>query len=242
MIAIRNKNYYLLYLTVSVIFISCLSCASKAVFVGSPYDRYDHNRTGKIIITHEGSATTAGRLDDEVYIPYGSGRFPVVKYQGEGNRDDNLPAANLVPIFTGVSLPLSSAPVEGGISDRSDLIDFLAKGPGAHAGVEPGDTQEDTKSAEIIYRPVIDFLSSKEQLTGGREQLIQRLLPLDPDFADEVIDSRYSLSSFYNVLAFRYEKFWFIVYKIPDNDFYSRLVVVPGEVSGQDFSGKKPWR
>ncbi len=98
----------------------------------------------------------------------------------------------------------------------------------------------DTKSTGIAYAPVLDFLGSREHLSGGRDQVILRLSSLNVVFADDVMDSRYRLRAFADVLAFRFEKFWFILYQLPRNAHYSRLVVIPGGKKAQDFSAKKP--
>jgi hypothetical protein len=241
----RHKNCSMRYLAFSIaltVMIFGVSCTHKVAMIGSPYERYDHNRTQKIVITmrNDTDKTITTSVVDEVYIPSGSAYFPTAQYKERGSEVDNLPVANVVPIFTGVSLPLSSAPAKEGSSDREDIIDFLAEGPYAQAGVLLGETMGDIKSAEITYKPVLDLLGSKEQLTGEREQIIERLSHLDINFADEIIDSRYRLRSFADVLALRYEKFWFILYKLPNNNYYSRLVVVPAKIKGQDFPGKRP--
>jgi len=93
-----------------------------------------------------------------------------------------------------------------GRSDRDDLIDFLAEGPYAQAGVERGETMGDTKSAQMAYAPVLEFLGSRERLSEGRAQVVRRLSGLNIVFADEVVDARYRLRAFADVLAFRYEK------------------------------------
>jgi hypothetical protein len=178
---------------------------------------------------------------NEVYTPFGSKYFPAAQYKEKRSESDKLPAANVVPIFTGMPLPLSSVPTEEGRSDRDDLIDYLAEGFYKKAGVEPGQMMGDMKSTEITYKPILDFLSSEEQLSGGKEEIIRSLASLNIDLADRVVDSRYNLAaSFEHVLAFRYEKYWFILYKLPGSGLYSRLVVVPVIPEGQDFSGKRP--
>jgi hypothetical protein len=78
-------------------------------------------------------------------------------------------------------------------------------------------------------------------LSGGRVQVVRRLSSPKVVFADEVVDSRYRLRAFADVLAFRFEKFWFILYQLPGNDHYSRLVVVPKRGKAQDFPAKKPY-
>jgi hypothetical protein len=187
-------------------------------------------------------ATMATRvLGDEAYRPSGSEHFPRAKYAESDRSTDTLPAANVVPIFTGVSLPLSTVPVKDGRSDRDDLIDFLTEGPYAQVGVQPGETMGDTKSTQIAYGSVLDFLGSREDLSGGRVQVVRRLSSPKVVFADEVVDSRYRLRAFADVLAFRFEKFWFILYQLPGNDHYSRLVVVSKRGKAQDFPAKKPY-
>jgi len=224
--ATGNKNNSVLLLissfALAITFFSS-GCTPKLVVMSSPYERYDHNRTQKIIITSSDwtDRILTRAVIDEVYIPSGSSYFPTAQYAEGDIKTDSLPAADVVPIFTGVPLPLSNASVIEGRSDREDIIDFLAEGPYAKTAVQPSETIGDTGSAEITYKPILDFLSSKEHLAGGRKQIIERLSSLDVDFADEVIDSRYSLSSFQDVLAFRYDKFWFILYKLPDSNSFS---------------------
>jgi hypothetical protein len=210
--------------------------------LGPPYERYDHNRTRQIeVVLQGGTQNILTRLVvDEVYVPYGSQYFPVARYKGKDDGTDRLPAANLVPIFTGIALPLSDEAVAGSRSDRKDLIDFLAKGPWAKNGVEPSDTAGNAKAAEIAYKPAIDLLESRMRLAESREKISESLSAVGVDFADKIIDSRYDIGSFKEVLAFRADNFWFILYKLPDNNYFSRLVVVPARIKGQDFFGKRP--
>jgi hypothetical protein len=231
-----------LFAVVSILLILVVGCSTVVVHMGSPYDRYDHNRTRAILMSATtGSAKTVTRvLGDEVYRPSGSEYFLEVQYAENDRSADALPAANVVPLFTGVSLPLSAVPVKDGRSDRDDLIDFLAEGPYAQVGVQPGETMGDTKSTRIAYAPLLDLLGSREHLSGGRAQVVLRLSSLNVVFADDVVDSRYRLRAFADVLAFRFEKYWFILYQLPRNDHYSRLVVVPERGKAQDFPAKKP--
>ncbi len=232
-----------IFAAASIVLFLVVGCTTIAVHMGSPYDRYDHNRTRAIITPIDtGSKETVTRvLGDEAYRPSGSDYFPRAKFAESDISTDTLPAANVVPLFTGVPLPLSSIPVKDERSDRDDLIDFLAEGPDAQVGVQPGDTMGDTKSTQIAYAPVLEFLGSSERLSGGRNQVVRRLSGINVVFADEVVDSRYRLRAFADVLAFRFEKFWFILYQLPHNDRYSRLVVVPERGKAQDFPAKKPY-
>lgn len=238
-----DRMRILLFAAVPIVLLLVVGCTTIVVNMGSPYDRYDHNRTRAILTSiTTGSAETVTRvLGDETYRPSGSEYFLRAQYAEGDSSTDTLPAANVVPIFTGVSLPLSAVPVKSGRSDREDLIDFLAEGPYAQAGVQPGETMGDTKSTQIAYVPVLDFLGSREHLSGGRTQVVHRLSSLNIVFADDVADSRYRLRAFADVLAFRFEKFWFILYQLPRNDHYSRLVVVPERGKAQDFPAKKPY-
>jgi hypothetical protein len=231
-----------LFAAVSIVLILVAGCSTVVVHIGSPYDRYDHNRTRAIITpVTAGLAEPAARVPgDETYRPSGSEYFPRAQYAESDGSTDTLPAANVVPIFTGVPLPLSAVPVKAGRSDRDDLIDYLAEGPTAQVGVQPGDTMGDTKSTRIAYTAVLDFLGSGEDLSGGREQVVRRLSGLNIVFADLVVDSRYRLRPFGDVLAFRFEKFWFILYQLPRSDHYSRLVVVPDRGKAQNSQAKKP--
>jgi hypothetical protein len=234
-----------LFAAVPIVLLLVVGCTTVVVHMGSPYDRYDHNRTRAVLTpaTTDSLETVTRVVDDEVYRPSGSKWFLRAQYAENDSSTDNLPPANVVPLFTGVPLPLSAVVVKDGRSDRDDLIDFLAEGPYAQVGVQPGETMGDTKSAQIAYAPVLDFLGSRESLSGGSAQVVRRLSSLNVVFADgdKVVDSRYRLRAFAHVLAFRFEKFWFILYQLPRNDRYSRLVVVPDRGKAQDFPAKKPY-
>ena len=227
---------------VTIVLFLFIGCTTITVHMGSPYDRYDHNRTRAILVPVTlGSEEMVTRvLGDEAYRPSGSEYFMRAKYAESDSSTDTLSAANVVPIFTGVSLPLSTVPVKDERSDRDDLIDFLAEGPYAQVGLQPGETMGDTKSTQIAYASVLEFLGSRERLSGGRVQVVRRLSGINVVFADEVVDSRYRLRAFADVLAFRFEKAWFILYQLPGNNHYSRLVVVPERGKAQDLPAKKP--
>lgn len=231
-----------LFAAVPIVLLLVVGCTTVVVHMGSPYDRYDHNRTRAVFTSATtGSLETVAKVvDDEVYRPSGSKWFLRAQYAENDSSTDNLPPANVVPLFTGVPLPLSAVVAKDGRSDRDDLIDFLAEGPYAEVGVQPGETMGDTKSAQIAYAPVLNFLGSREHLSEGRAGVVRRLSSLSVVFADEVGDSRYRLRAFADVLAFRFEKFWFILYQLPSHDTYSRLVVVPERGKAQNFPAKKP--
>jgi hypothetical protein len=142
-------------------------CAQRIVAVGSPYERYDHNRTREIVVPYSDDKIVARRITDEAYTPYGTDLFPKAGYEDQPAPDpDGLPVANVVPVFTGTTLPLSSLLLPEGQSDRGDVIDFLAAGPYAKTGVQPAELTGDAQQAEILYAPIPAFLSSKEQLSS----------------------------------------------------------------------------
>jgi hypothetical protein len=237
----RNFKHLPMIALVFAVLLFEAACSTKIAMIGSPYDRYDHNRQQKIAAPFGNETEKAPErvIVDEVYIPFGSPYFPSVRGGGDAG-GDHLPAANIVPIFTGLMLPLSDAAVGGMESDKRDLIDYLAGGPSAKDGVERTAMVGDIRTAEEIYKPILSLLGSKEYLSEAKSAIIKSVSLPAVDFADEVIDSRYSLSSFQDVLAVAYKDFWFILFKLPDKDYYSRLVVVPLKMRGQDFSGKRP--
>jgi len=202
-------------------------CTPPDVIVGPPYDRYDHNRTRELVVEIYSGESLKLILMDENYAPQGTAGLFKVQRQERNLPLDNLPAANILPVFTGVPLPLDNWAPPGNRSDLGDLIDFLATGRNAHAGVEPRSAQGDLTDTENQYKPILNFLSSKEQLTGNRAIILERLSKIRTEKARKVFDARYKGEAFANVLAFGYKDFWFVLYQVPENDYYSRLVVVP---------------
>lgn len=210
-------------------------CGRTVLAIGSPFDRYDHNRTRPL--QGAGPAGTI-RLTDEMLAVTGSAVFPRLHMAG-GSSADSLPAANLVPVFTGVALPLSAAPVPGARSDHDDLVDFLGAGPNAHAGVEPGDMAGAIAAVTArCYADVLTLLSSPAGLGAGAKGVRAWAACCDVTFADEVVDPRYRSGAFDEVTAFRYRQFWFVLYRLPDAAAFSRLVVAPVPITRQDFGQK----
>lgn len=219
--------------------VATTSCVTPTtVVVGSPYERYDHNRT-RLIVTPSALCAT-NRIDRvEIYSPMGSGLFPRAQLEGAAT-PDSLPAANLVPVFTGIPLPLSDVTEKSGRSDRADLLVFLNRP--LLAGIRGPRGAVDFKRLSQQYQPVLDFLGNQDDLSWtNREQMIQRLLSRRVissrhQAADQVIDARYNLpNSFGEVFAFRFKSFWFILYKLRAETHFSRLVVVSKEISGRDL-------
>ena len=118
--------------------------APLVLHMGPPHERYDHNRTRRIVslAIRQGQPT---KVIEEVYTPGGHDAFPSARYEPSVTASDGLPVAGVVPIFTGVPLPLSTTASDGGRSDHDDLIDFLAEGPDAQRGIAPGDTMGDIR-------------------------------------------------------------------------------------------------
>ena len=243
-------------------------CGTTSVHVLSPSERYDHNRTRPVCIVESAqplpctppapsvpatdtspAASATGtppqarmlRVGTEHYAPQSVAPYHVQFAQADTSTDA-LPPAQLVPIFTGVALPLSAAPIAGCgvcVPDRADLTDYLASGPGKFAGVDAPDTQGDVTSTAAQYRAVLDLLSRRDFATLKREQLKALLDVLKVKWADEVLDSRYPPAAFTDVLAFRSADFWFVLYRFPEKSGFTRLVVVPTGLS-QNPKAKRP--
>jgi hypothetical protein len=232
------------------------------VYMPSPHSRYDHNRTRPLTVAtffEEGSAPLPGgaavtpreplfvRFRKADYAPQAKD-LSRVDHPSAGSSADGLPPAQLVPTFTGLPLPLSDDSIAGCApgrcrSDRDDLIDFLASGVAAQAGVEQAAAQGDTITTAAHYRPLLDLLARGDALASGAG-LEQALEPLDVVWAEGVLDARYTPAAFAGVAAFKYRDFWFVLYKFPRKPpaaptGYSRLVVVPTELR-QDICHKRP--
>jgi hypothetical protein len=192
------------------------ACQPMLIVVGSPYQRYDHNRTQPVSMPSKGSTLVA----NEAYIPVGS---------------------NLVPVFTGVPLPLASALVSSGRSDQDDLLDYLGSGPEGEHGVEPPSTAgELTEITKAEYKKVIELLTSKE-LLRSKEQIIKWAKNSDipkKHLVSKWVDPRYLSISFEEALAVQYKEFWFLLYRLPERESFSRLVVIPIPIKEQDFCRK----
>src|ERR1041384_160087 len=227
------------------------------VYVQAPVARYDHNRSRPlcVVTTDEPApcspAAGAGaapvteapklKFGSESYAPQSVYPYHLQYVQG-GAASDSLPPAQLVPIYTGVALPLSAAPIPGCpvcVPDRKDLTDYLASGPGVFVGVDTPDMQGDVTSTAAQARPVLDLLSRHDVTTLTREQLVGLLKTLDLKTADHVFDSRYPSAAIVDVLAFRWDAFWFVLYRFPAPPGFTRLVVVPTGLA-QDPISKRP--
>jgi hypothetical protein len=214
------------------------ACEPTLIVVGSPCQRYDHNRTQPLSLPSQGSTI----VTTKVYIPFGSEDFP--KLEANTPSLDGLPIANLVPTFTGVPLPLSTAPALNGKSDYDDLLDYLSSGPEADHGVEPPSTAgELTEKTKTKYKRILELLTS-DQLLRSDEATIREWAKNSSirrkHIVSQWVESRYSADSFQNALGIQFGDFWFLFYRLPERESFSRLVVVPLPIKKQDFSGKAP--
>lgn len=206
-----------------------VACGEKIVIIGHPSERYDHNRTLPVAIQAADSAGAAALLEDGCYAPLIWAGWPVVGIQDCPAPADGLVHAVLVPVFTGVPLPLSASGPDGG--DRADLLAFLAAGPMARAGIERPDATGDLEIAEREFRSMLDFLASAEALEGSRDEVAARLTGLRIKTPKvEIIDGRFNPLAFADRLAVHFGRFWFILFKAPEQPAYTRLVVVPDRV------------
>ena len=219
----------------------CL-CSKDVVYLGPAVSRYDHNRSKTIIIqSKSGDTLFSGLVSDNIYTPKGSKVLPVVTFKNSDSlAKDNLPPANLAPIFNGIMLPLQDTSQGKEQSDKKDLIDFLSKGPLAQCGVTIPDMSGDSKGTSIAYKEALDFLSSINNLRGGRDTVISKLKGRNLPIAGSIMESRYRDRAFSNILGFKQNDFWFVLYKLPGMDYYSRLVVVPATSKRPARSEEKP--
>jgi len=208
--------------------VASVACRPSVVFIGLPQERYDHNRTIDVVIE---SGTVAGNpflLENQLYAPRSSAVFPAVKLKGFPPASDGLPEAVLVPVFTGLLLPLDSRPGVPQGGDREDLLEYLAAGPLAGVGVERPGASGDMALAEREFRPLLDLLGSADALKGSREDVLKRFSAAKiKGCPATVADSRFHPASFAGTLVVRCRQFWFVLFKVPGQAGYSRLVVVP---------------
>jgi len=220
----RSCLLWLVLLTVA----AGVACRQPVAFIGLPQDRYDHNRTIEVVIEKEGSEAIPFLLGNQHYAPLASADLPALTLKGYPKAPDGLPEAILVPVFTGLPIPLDSRPDAPRSGDREDLIEYLAAGPLAGDGVESPDIIGDVALAEREYRPLLDFLGSAEALKGSREDLLKRLTAVKIKAGPvRFMDSRFHPASFADTLAVRFRRFWFVLFKAPGQAGYSRLVIIP---------------
>jgi hypothetical protein len=220
------QRYYPWLITLALVIFPC--CRPSVVFIGLPMDRYDHNRTIQIQFETYAASTYILSLENQHYTPFSTGISTKVTLKGFPPAADGIPDAVMIPLFTGLLLPLDSRPIEGQVEDRKDLLEYLAAGAIAGAGVEPSGVSGDIVRTEREFQPLIDFLKSAEALKGSRAELIKRLSEANIESrAATISDSRFSSKSFEDSFAVLYRQYWFVLFKVPGQTSYSRLVVVP---------------
>jgi hypothetical protein len=236
--------------------LGAVACAGDPTIamIGSPHDRYDHNRTRRIVYVPAASVASAPigplkvRKQDyapQLGRPFNGSLVVDADAPPPAPAPDGLPDARLVPVFAGLALPLDPKAPPGCappdcLSDRDDLVDYLATGPLAQAGVEPPATTGNVDETRRRYALVLDLLARPEALSGGPERLEARLKSLDVSWADRVVDARYPAAAFASVAAFRYGDFWFVLYQLAGQSAYTRLVAAPAENSHFYLKKKRP--
>lgn len=203
-----------------------VGCSSdRTIFMGSPHDRYDHNRSRRLI-----SSAVRERQPFSVtipaYTPTGSPNFPRVEYAESSTAADGMAAAHLVPTFMGVELPLSA-------EDRDDLLDYLAGG----GAVEVSDLQGDLAAARRAFAPIVELLESPELL---KSDVVGWAKKTKHAWTRDVRDARFDRQAFAEVIAVERGNFWFALYKLPSRAAFSRLVVINAPRAKQDFDEMRP--
>ena len=236
-------------ISIAVLLLGLASCRSTPVVVqmGSPIDRFDHNRSCEVTATaiNRGNRTP---IDEELYVLCAESVpcdhddptccSTTIAISGAPPAADGLCDAQLMPVFTGVRLPLSEGAGSCGRSDRSDLVAYLARGPLARHGVAAGAIEGDKTKAGADYQPVFEILASEEVLLHDTPELDRLLKTRRFKTTTFVDDSRYPLASFTGVMALRHLDFWFVLYRLPGQERFSRLVVVPASTESQDLRAK----
>jgi hypothetical protein len=180
------------------------------------------------------------RLHDGDYAPLPHGELPESALLPPQSSADGTPDSHLVVVFTGISLPLSDTAVAGGSGDRADLLDYLAAGPLAQVGVDPGDVTGNVAAAVALYAPILDLLADRTRLTQPRDVLLQWANTHGLQTADGIVDTRYHRAAVSDRLAIRVHDYWFVLLRYPKSTYFSRLVVVPIVPNTQRFKDKEP--
>jgi len=230
---------------------ACCGAPTDDVIIGSPMERWDHNRTvaieewtyetsespfappsarsvGLPVFSTEALASPYGALDER-------GDWSGVPPRGGRLGADGLPEAWLRPAFLGVALPLSDDETDHAESDRVDLIDFLSAGPHANAGLErlplAGSLPEDTAAR---FAPILTLLSN-EAMLATRESIVAWARDHGVHTSRDILDPRFLQSSFADRVALKVEGFWFVLF-MPDLDprQFSRLIVAPDRGERRD--------
>lgn len=220
---------------VAVFALSCRSARPPMPAMGSPQDRLDHNRSCQVVTP----AVDGGRpfiVESLDYSPYRSPRTLEVRYLAEESALDALPTAQLVPVFSGLRLPLSDRPSGCERTDVEDLVDYLARGGSGHHGVDPLPTAGNVHALAAAYAPIIELLRSQELLSGGAERIRRWATAHGTTVTDLVLDARYMLAWFETAIAIRWGEFYFALYRPQTATSFTRLVVFPVTPSRPDVT------
>lgn len=152
----------------------------------------------------------------------------------------------------GVTLPLSSAKADPNVaeSDRADLLDFLGSGPMAHAGMEPTEMSGSLPGeVETVYPLILEVLGTEGLLLKDKRQLKSWAREQDKRLCTSTRvnigpDAGASYPPFQSeeTLAIYGGDFWFVLYRLPSQEAFTRLVVVPIPPKDKDLDGKAPSR
>ena len=235
----RSSSAWLLLLVLLGVTLST-SCSPAIVHIPAPAQRYDHNRTRKVRVIVPPERTFERRLHDGDYAPLPHRELPASEFVPSQSSADGTPDSHLAVVFTGIPLPLSDTPVEGGRGDRADLIDYLAAGPLAQVGVDPGDVTGNVAASAATYAAILDLLADRSRLAQKRDVLLQWAKTQGLQTADRIVETRYCRAAIGDRLAIRMHDYWFILLRYPKSTYFSRLVVVPIVPDKQQFKDKEP--
>lgn len=216
------------------------SCSSAIVHIPTAAQRYDHNRTRKVRVSMPPERAFERRLNDGDYAPLPHREFPQPEFVPAQSSADGTPDSHLMVVFTGIPLPLSDTPVARDRGDRADLIDYLAAGPLAQVGVDPGDVTGNVAESTALYAVILDLLADRSRLTQKRHVLLQWAKAQGLQTADGIVDTRYRRAAIGERLAIRVHDYWFVLLRYPQSTYFSRLVVVPIVPDRQRFEAKEP--
>ena len=211
---------------IAVICAGCASTQPPAPHMGSAQDRLDHNRSCRVTT----AAIMAGQplvFDELAYAPYRWPSLPEITTVGQEPAPDGLPTGQLVPVFTGLRLPLSELRGSCERSDREDLVDYLARGPHGHHGVDRLPTSGNAAAVAAPYAPILNLLCSPRLKAMDAAAIRASAAAHRAEVQDLVLDSRYVTAWFDAAIAVRFGEFDFALYRPQTAAGWSRLVVFP---------------
>lgn|GEM_PF-3427229 len=213
----------------------CASSRPQTPHMGSAQDRLDHNRSCWVTTPAimAGQPFRAGSL---AYAPHRWPVLPEITLVGQEPAPDGLPTGQLVPVFTGLRLPLSEA--RGGCerSDLEDLVDYLARGPDSHHGVDPLPTWGNVAAGAAPYAPMLELLGSTRLSAMDVASIRAWAAAHHAKAQDLELDARYLTAWFTAAIAIRFGEFYFALYRPQTAAGWSRLVVFPVNPGRLDFT------